>query len=128
MLILLGAIDLGRAFSAYVAITNASREAARYGSTHFKDASGNLNTAGMVNRAIQEAALGGVVITTADVQVEWAPDGSTSFSTTNCSSAVPGDQIRVTVAHSFQFYSLYLFGIPNIVLRNFAIMAIIISG
>lgn len=125
MLILLGAIDLGRAFSAYVAITNAAREGARYGSAHFRDGSGNLNAAAMANRAIQEASLNGIVITSSDVQVVCAPFGGSSYSAAYCASATMGDQLRVTVTHSFQFFTLYLFNIPNVMLNNSAVMAII---
>src|SRR5512143_2855550 len=55
LLILLGAIDLGRAFNAYFTITNASREGARWGSTHPTD------TAGVTARV--QAELSGVVVT-----------------------------------------------------------------
>lgn len=115
LLILLGAIDLGRAFNAYVTITNASREGARYGVTHPTDA------AGITARVQAESS--GVVLT--GITQECAlPPPSTSFSAGNCATAAKGDQIRVTVATSFEFLTLYLFNLPNIPMSNFTIMAI----
>lgn len=119
LLILLGAIDLGRAFNAYVTITNASREGARYG------ASQPTNTSGIQAHVIQEAALSGVTITTTDITIDCAAFGTTSFSSANCSTINKGDQIRVTVTNNFQFLSLYLFRISGFVMSNFAIMPII---
>ncbi len=119
ILILLGAIDLGRAFNAYVVITNASREGARYG------ASQPTNTSGIQAHVLQEAALSGVTITTANITIDCAAFGSTSFSSANCSTISKGDQIRVTITNNFQFLSLYLFRIPSILMSNFAIMPII---
>jgi Flp pilus assembly protein TadG len=115
LLILLGAIDLGRAFNAYVTITNASREGARYGSTH------PTNTSGVTTRV--QAELSGVVVT--GITQECAPPPpSTLFSACNSTTAVIGNQIRVTVNTSFEFLTLYLFRLPNIPMSNFTIMAI----
>lgn len=50
LIILLGIIDFGRVFYAYVTITNASREGARYGSMH------PLSTDEINSRVKQEAA------------------------------------------------------------------------
>lgn len=115
LLILLGAVDLGRAFDAYVNITNASREGARYGSTHPTD------TANITTRV--QAELAGLTVTS--IVAECAPPPpSTSFSAGNCSAPSKGDQIRVTVTTSFQFLTLFLFNLPNIPMSNFTIMAI----
>jgi Flp pilus assembly protein TadG len=115
LLILLGAVDLGRAFDAYVNITNASREGARYGSTH------STNTFAITTTVTTE--LSGVVAQS--IAVECAPPPpNTSFSAGNCATAAVGDQIRVTVTTSFQFLTLFLFNLPNIPMSNFTIMAI----
>lgn len=115
LLILLGAVDLGRAFDAYVNITNASREGARYGSTH------PTNTVGITTTVTNE--LSGLAVQS--IAVECAPPPpSTSFSAGNCSTPTKGDQIRVTVTTSFQFLTLFLFNLPNIPMSNFTIMAI----
>lgn len=50
LIILLGIIDFGRVFYAYVTITNASREGARYGSMH------PLSTEEIKSRVKQEGA------------------------------------------------------------------------
>ncbi len=126
LLMLLGAVDLGRAYAEYVAITNAAREGARYGASHFKDAAGNLNTAGIANRAVQEAALGGLVIDpSADVQIDCSPYGTNTYSAANCAAVVEGDELRVTITHNFQFLTLYLFRLPSVPMSNLAIMSIL---
>ena len=58
LIILLGTIDFGRVFYAYVTITNASREGARYGSLHplWIDESISPNPDNVKFHAIQEAA------------------------------------------------------------------------
>jgi len=64
LIILLGTIDFGRVFYAYVTITNASREGARYGSLHvFQDAA-------IEQRVIDEAA-NTVTIDSSDITVSW---------------------------------------------------------
>jgi Flp pilus assembly protein TadG len=58
LIILLGIIDFGRVFYAYVTVTNASREGARYGALHpgWIDESDNADPNNVKFHAIQEAA------------------------------------------------------------------------
>ena len=55
LLLVLGAIDLGRMFSAQIALTNAAREGANYLARNPNDA--KINFAGTINAAQNEASL-----------------------------------------------------------------------
>lgn len=89
LLILFGAIDLGRAFHAAITIANAAREGARYIALHPDEiANGRY-------QAVLEAQGGGITITTADVDVscpdtEPPPGGCDRMQT-----------VRVTVRYTF---------------------------
>ena len=61
--LLVGIVDIGRAFHHYIVITNAAREGARYGSRFPEDQSGILNT------AIQEALNSGITIEAGDITI-----------------------------------------------------------
>jgi Flp pilus assembly protein TadG len=66
LLLLVGVVDLGRAFYAYIAVTNAAREGARYAVDHattdqYDD---------IVQVVIDEAAAGGVDLDADDIQVD----------------------------------------------------------
>ncbi len=126
ILMLLGAIDLGRAFGAYVAITNASREGARVGSGHLRTGAGALNP-NITNRTILEATSAAPELTGLTVVVACAPSGSSSFTESYCLSAdiQSGHQVRVTVRGNFQLLTLYLFGVESIPLSHSTTMAII---
>ncbi len=118
MLILLGAIDLARAFQTQVVVTNAAREGARYGSTH------PTNSTGIQNQALAEAARSGVSIT---------PSGPACFrlddnSPISCDTAQNGDRLQVTAKADFQFATLYLFHLSSITITKIATMPIVIGG
>ncbi len=116
MLILLGAVDLGRVFHDYVTMTNASREGARYGIAHPKD------TSGIQSRAIEEAAASGIALASDNVSVSCLTyDGTTTVS---CDQAYNGDRLQVTITHDFEFVTLYLFRVQHISLSSFTVMAI----
>ncbi|HSQ17048.1 MAG TPA: TadE/TadG family type IV pilus assembly protein [Anaerolineales bacterium] len=70
-LLLAGVFDLGRAFHALIAINNAGREAARYGTLHRSDLTG------MRNAAIQEAQNSGIVIASDSIALT-CPDAGTA--------------------------------------------------
>ncbi|MEA3345829.1 MAG: TadE family protein [Chloroflexota bacterium] len=84
MIILTGVVDLGRAFNAYITITNAAREGARYGSLNPTD------TNGIKARVMGEAAGSGVSVEEGDIP---AP--------TCDPSCEPGNTICVEVHHDF---------------------------
>lgn len=65
LLILMGVIDLGRAFHAYIVVENAAREAARYGASHPSQLTGADSAE---ERAITEATNAGISPVTVSVQ------------------------------------------------------------
>lgn len=81
VLVLVGTIDFGRAFTAYITVTNAAREGARYGAMYPAD------IANIKARARNEAAGSSIVILDEDIVVTF-PEGSTD----------PGKAIRVEVS------------------------------
>lgn len=102
--IFLGIFDLGRAFNAYIIITNAAREGAYYGGMHPTD------TAGIVAHVSQEAQGSGITLTAANVAVS--------------SSGVKGTPIRVSVHYDFSLVSFVVPGIRTIRLQHSAEMVI----
>jgi len=91
LFIIVGIIDLGRAFHAYIAITNASREGARYINLHpYKDPDGTFDTAEQVT--IDEASYSGLDITFDNIVVN-CPNATVNGKS-RCRS---GDPVRVTV-------------------------------
>jgi hypothetical protein len=116
LLILLGAVDLGRIYHTYVTITNAAREGARYGTTHPTD------TSGIQTSALQEAAGSGIALAPSNIVTAcFRYDDNSSV---GCSSAYNGDRLRVTITTDFEFLTLYLFRIPKVSVSNFAVMAV----
>ncbi len=123
-LILFGTIDLGRAYFAYVTITNAAREGARYGMT---DSTSSTYVSDITQRAVNE---NGGVISASNVDVKCAAPGSdptdpTSYGSCTSTSPQPGGSVQVTVNCTFQFATLYIFGLSNIPISNYTRMAII---
>lgn len=109
ILLLVAALDIGRAYDAYVSLTNASREGARYGASNPADA------AGITNHAIQEA--GSITISPANVTIACTPPP--------CATTHNGDQIRVTVTYDFQFLTTEVLGLGNLNMVNYTVMAIL---
>jgi len=104
ILILLGIFDLGRAFHAYIIITNAAREGAYYGSMH------PLDSSGIRARVIGEAQ--GSKVTLADENISIS------------SSGLSGTPICVTVHYDFTLFSSLLVGGQTISLQSCAEMVI----
>ena len=93
MFILVGIVDFGRVFNAYIIITNAAREGARYGAMHPTDEDG------IKDYVINEAVGSGINIGADDVEVGF-PNGTLD----------PGNPIRVTVTYDFPLITEFLFG------------------
>ncbi len=110
LLILSGALDLGRAYYAYITVTNAAREGARYGASHPQDPTG------IVTKAVNEAAGSGFQLTQDDV----------TSSVPNPYS--PGDTLAVTVTTPFQLITTAIFGAGQIQLQSTVKMAILTEG
>jgi len=105
ILILLGVFDLGRAFNAYIVITNAAREGAYYGSLN------PLDSNGIIARVINETQDSGIAVTADDITVS--------------SSGVKGSPMLVTVSHDFSLITSFLIGTQVIQLQSRAEMVIL---
>jgi Flp pilus assembly protein TadG len=122
LLLLLGTVDLGRAFYTYVAITNAAREGARFG------ASFPTNNSGIRDRVRLEII--GTNLSIGDDQIpdptcnEYVDDSTVMGGGISCGATVAGDYITVRVNYPFQFLTIYLLGIGEITMSNAATMAI----
>lgn len=126
LIILWGAVDLGRLYNAYVAITNASREGARYGISNPTD------TPGIDNRIVTEAAGSGITIdTVADPNAitvscyTYSSLVSGSPAEFDCDSAYKGDAMQVKVELNYQMDTLYLIGIGTVRLSTSTTMSLI---
>ena len=94
LLLLLGALDLGRVFYARISVTNAAREAALFA------AGGGANPA---DAAVAEARGGFVVVTSGNVTTEY------SDAANHCSSAATfGSSVNVSVKATFQAITPYI--------------------
>jgi Flp pilus assembly protein TadG len=92
LLIVMGTLDLGRAFFAYISVINASREGARYGAMYPTD------TSGITTHAAREATGDGLTLSNVSVS---CPGGA-------CTT---GNPIQVTVRFTFQLVTTSLIGL-----------------
>jgi len=107
MFLLLGTLDLGRAFYYQVVITNAAREGARYGARNPTD------SVGIVARVQAESSP--IAIASGDITIA-TPNGTSA-----------GSPIEVTVAYSFPAVNPFIAGLwggGNLTIRGGAAMAI----
>jgi Flp pilus assembly protein TadG len=118
LLLLAGAVDVGRMFYHYIAVTNAAREGARTASRLPCDpalaASRNAVRDAIVASAVNEAAAVGTVVLAANVTI--TPDPVA----TGC--AAGGTPIQVTVAFDFVNIFSTLLGSAGVRLSNQATM------
>ncbi len=112
LLIVAGALDLGRAFHVYITVTNAAREGARYGALYPTD------TSGILNHARQEASGAGLTLCDpmasppSPCEIEFPDDAQTG----------PGYPIRMTVQYEFQPILGQIFGGHSMMLSASATM------
>lgn len=92
LLILLGCLDLGRAFWAWVALANGSREGARYGALF------PMDEPGIVQRATEEIVAGGMSVKQLRVDVTAPP------------AVESGAPITVTSSYTLPVLTFALFG------------------
>lgn len=121
LMLLLGAADLGRAYYAYVAITNAAREGARYGASNPGDPSG------IIRRVQNEVANSQMSIPSGNISSScsaYTPGSYTLGGSVDCGTAANGNYITVSVNYPFNFATSYIFGFGSITLSNSATMAI----
>lgn len=101
-----GVLDLGRLFHAYITISNASREGARYASFDPAD------NAGILAATKAEAANSGIEITDGMISVS-CPSG--------CGSGQP---VRVAIAYPFELVMGIVFPDPDLMLNAFTEMMV----
>lgn len=122
LLIMVAALDLGRAYYVYVALTNAAREGARYGASNPSNDSGVRSR---VQKEVENSNLsipGGQI--PAPVCYEYV-EGSTDFGASiSCDAAGSGDYIVVTVNYPFRLVTGYVLNLNTINLSQSATMAI----
>jgi len=111
LLILAAVIDTARAFDAYINLTNAVREGARYGSKHPYD------TPEIKNRVVGEANGTGTNIT----RISLTPDDVT------VSVDAGGQFIRVTAECDFHLFFGGIVGLPTIRLHKSIDMPIMVG-
>lgn len=97
ILLLLGAVEFGRAYLDLHLLTNAAREGARVGSL---PGSNELDVQSSVNTFLQNADLSGSWSTSVVVK---DPDGTTRSG--GLSDAQEGDRVYVTVSYNFEVLS-----------------------
>ena len=121
MLLLLGAIDLGRVFYENVTIATAARAGVQYGAQNTATSS---NYAGMQQAALDEAQDLSGVTATATRYCECS-DGTTADCTTGrCSGKAPIMHVRVTVQKTFSVLFPYP-GVPSpVALSHVAVMRV----
>jgi Flp pilus assembly protein TadG len=112
MVIVFGVLDLARIFNALVVLSNASREAARFGSRFPDDAPG------MQQAAVDEAQSAGMIINTTDVSI-FCTD--TDSPPNGCDRGLP---VVVTVTHNFNFILGQLFSANPLLLSRQAQMMV----
>ena len=111
LLVLMGCLDLGRAFSAWMSVGSASREGARYASTHPSSA----DLAGIKSRVRQRAASAG--ITLQDNQINVSGLGGAA-----------GEPVTVTVSFALPLVSGFLLGGHTVTVHASTVMAIVSGG
>jgi Flp pilus assembly protein TadG len=108
--IVLGALDLGRAFHATIVITNASREGMRYLTLHPTDSTSGF--AGTKNAAIAEAQGSSITLTAGQITVPLCIDID-PFA--GCDS---GTRARVTVTYPFRLILAFFINTPFNITRS----------
>jgi len=125
LVLLSGMVDFGLAFGYRVALANASRGGARYGSRYPK-------MTGLITAATIDSLRGTLVIpddydhtTAPDEHLEIDVACENNGATLACSSADRGQQIRVTVSYAYQPLFGSLLGISEVPIASSTIMYIL---
>ncbi|MGB8645823.1 MAG: TadE/TadG family type IV pilus assembly protein [Anaerolineae bacterium] len=120
LMLILGTLDLSRAYEVYVDVTNAAREGARYAAGNATDSTIQTDVTTRVNQELTGAGIGSVTV---------AALVCTSYSTNSviaCSSAASGDYITVSVSTQFQFVTFSVIGLSTTTISNSATMAVVL--
>ncbi|MDE3088426.1 MAG: pilus assembly protein [Chloroflexota bacterium] len=117
LVILIGVLDLGRLLGAYVTLTNAAREGARYGTDNPTD------TAGIRQHVEAEANNSGLTITDSNIPNPVIQNDGTYKDPPQ--NTQPNQSIAVTVNYNFTLITTYLFaGQQNVPLSTSATMQV----
>jgi Flp pilus assembly protein TadG len=108
LLLLLGAVDLGRGFRTYLALTNAAQEGARWLTTHPSDSNG---AQARVVAEVQQVGLAANEITITITPVK--------------GTYIAGDLVTVQVDHSYIVLFGALTGLPSLPLRSKSVMRVL---
>jgi hypothetical protein len=119
LLIAFGALDLGRLFHAYITITNAAREGARYGATNPPVDQSAIDD--IINVTKSEALDSGIVLNTDPSCTEECADIIPSCPEGSCGGGHP---VRVGVAYDFNLLLAAFLADPTITLNASAQMVI----
>jgi Flp pilus assembly protein TadG len=115
LLIVIGTLDLGRIFFAYMTITNASREGAFYATSNPPTNATNISNI----QARARAEADGVIIVPGQMTVTSScPSGSCAADTNN------SNPVRVTVSYPFQLITTQILGGGTIAIQNYTDMVI----
>jgi hypothetical protein len=113
LVVVFGVFDLGRVYFSTIALVNAAREGVRYLTVYPDDVSNDLGQFFTTEqRTIQEAAAGGVTISTADVTVSCTNGDEDN---TTCDS---GGTAVVSVSHDFDLILGWLLPSPISLTRS----------
>jgi PKD repeat protein len=104
MLLFLIALDFGRAFATYVALTNVAREGAAYGAGNPSDTSGIVGAAGQEANVQTQGGEGALVVTAACAD----PNGAAASCAAIASATSSGGSITVTAAEQFTFLTPFI--------------------
>jgi len=120
VLIVAASVDIGRAFYAYVSMTNAAREGARFGAGYppYK----TDYTSRIQARTQTELSSYGITVASGDITVTCTEYSDNS--TISCSTADPGDRVVVQVNYPFELLTTAVLRLRSFTLSNSAIMAI----
>ena len=116
LLLLLGVVDLGRAFYFHIVITNAAREGARYGS-HFPHLASGI-------REATKREAGGSSVALVDTDVLITPEPAAGASPGDVGVARPGESIWVGVEYDYDTIMGGFVGMESLTLRSAAVMVV----
>jgi len=114
VLIVLGCLDLGRAFSIWLTLSNATREGARYAAS---------NPSQIANGApkVVEATL-------ADIAAQGVPTAGVAVKVLTAGTVAGGQPITVTARYSVQLATTYLLGAQPVIVEARTSMVILPGG
>ncbi len=121
IILILGTLDLARAYDMYVSLQNAAREGARYA---IADPTNTTGLATRINQELTGTGITGVTIAAPECTTIDKTSNSTDTTGIACADAVQGDYVTIKISHSFKFVSFSVIGLSDITMNTQATMAI----